>query len=103
MCDARDETGLIEGDAVKKIINVTEVEGEGLPKLLGERITLFCMNYIYTGTLVGVNDDCALLTDPAIVYETGAFDQKVWKDAQKLPNDLYVMKAAIESFGIVKV
>ena len=85
---------------MKKI--VTDVKGEGLMKLMGKRVTLFCLNYIYTGTLTGVNADCVLLTDPAIVYETGAFETKTWKDAQKLPNDLYVMLACIESFGLVK-
>ena len=70
--------------------------------LMGQRITLFCMNYIYTGKLVGVSATCVKLSDPAIVYETGAFYDKAWKDAQSLPNDLYVSTAAIESFGIVK-
>ena len=87
---------------MKKIVNVTEVSGEGLDKLLGEVITVFCMNYIYTGTLVGVNSDCVLLENPSIVYETGAFTDTAWKDAQKLPADLYVMKASIEAFGLVK-
>jgi hypothetical protein len=87
---------------MKKIVNVTEVSGEGLDKLLGEVITLICRNYIYTGTLVGVNSDCVLLENPSIVYETGVFTDKAWKDAQRLPHDLYVMKESIESFGIVK-
>ncbi len=86
--------------AMKKI--VSEVDGEGLVKLLGERITLFCLNYIYTGMLTGVNDTCVLLTEPAIVYETGAFTDKAWKDAQSLPHELYVMLACVESFGKVK-
>jgi hypothetical protein len=85
---------------MKKI--VTEVQGEGLVKLLGERVTLFCMNYIYTGKLVGVNDTCVLLEDAAIVYETGAFVDKQWKDAQKLPGEWYVQMGTIESFGILK-
>jgi hypothetical protein len=85
---------------MKKIVN--EVQGEGLDKLLGERVTLFCMNYIYTGTLTGVNDTCVLLTDAAIVYETGEFGGKNWKDAQKLPHDWYVQTSSIESFGILK-
>jgi hypothetical protein len=85
---------------MKKIVN--EVQGEGLEKLLGERVTLFCMNYIYTGVLTGVNDSCVLLTDAAIVYETGAFTEKNWKDAQKLPHDWYVSIASIESFGKLK-
>jgi hypothetical protein len=85
---------------MKKIVN--EVQGEGLEKLLGERVTLFCMNYIYTGTLTGVNDTCVLLTDASIVYETGEFNEKNWKDAQNLPHDWYVQMSAIESFGKLK-
>ena len=85
---------------MKKIVN--EVQGEGLEKLLGERVTLFCMNYIYTGTLTGVNETCVLLTDASIVYETGAFDAEGWKDAQKLPHDWYVQTSSIESFGVLK-
>jgi hypothetical protein len=85
---------------MKKIVN--EVQGEGLEKLLGERVTLFCMNYIYTGTLTGVNETCVLLTGAAIVYETGAFTEKNWKDAQALPHDWYVSIASIESFGKLK-
>lgn len=81
---------------------VEDVEGEGLVKLMGERVTLFCANYIYTGKLVGVNDTCVLLSDAAIVYETGPFNDGAWKDAQKLPSSWYVQTSAIESFGILK-
>lgn len=87
---------------MKKIVTVSEVEGEGLVALLGKRVTFFCMNYIYTGDLVGVNETCILLEKPAIVYETGAFDTKDWKDAQSLPNSLYLQTSAIEAFGEVK-
>ncbi len=87
---------------MKKLVSVQEVSGEGLEALMGETVTLFCLNYIYTGKLVGVNTTCVLLENPAIVYETGAFNTKDWKDAQKLPNQLYVMTQAIESFGKVK-
>jgi len=81
---------------------VEEVNGEGLEKLIGERVTLFCMNYIYTGKLSGVNEKCVLLTDPSIVYETGPLTSKEWSDAQPLPNDWYVQIGSIESFGILK-
>lgn len=81
---------------------VEEVEGEGLDKLLGERVTLFCLNYIYTGKLVGINKTCVLLTDASIVYETGTLIDKSWKDAQPLPHNWYVMLSAIESFGVLK-
>jgi hypothetical protein len=80
---------------MKKLVET--VTGEGLEKLIGERITLFCINYIYTGKLSGVNDTCILLTDAAIVYETGALDTKEWADAQKLP------AGWIKSFGVLKV
>ncbi len=87
---------------MKKIVSVTEVEGEGLTALLGERVTLFCMNYIYTGKLGGVNESCVLLEDAGIVYETGPFDDKKWKDYQSLPKPVYIMCRAIEAFSIVK-
>ena len=85
---------------MKKIVE--EVEGEGLVKLMGQRVTLFCVNYIYTGKLIGVNIDDVLLTDASIVYETGAFTNTEWKDAQSLPHDCYVRTAAIESYMILK-
>ena len=85
---------------MKKIVE--EKEGEGFEKLLGERVTVFCANYIYTGKLMGVNETCILLTDPSIVYETGSFSEKHWKDAQSLPHDWYILVNAIESFGVLK-
>ena len=85
---------------MKKIVQ--EVSGEGLEKLLGEKVTLFCANYIYTGILAGVNENCVLLTSAAVVYETGPFGEKKWKDAQELPSEWYVQTSAIESFGLLK-
>ena len=85
---------------MKKLI--TEVETEGLEKLLGETVTLFCCRYIYTGTLTGVNDFCVLLEKAKIVYETGELTTKEWSDAQPLPNDWYVARQSIESFGLLK-
>ena len=87
---------------MKKVVEVRAVQGEGLEKLMGEVVTLFCINYIYTGRLIGVNTDCVLLAEPKIVYETGAFTTSGWKDAQALPHEFYVMRTAIEGFGIVK-
>jgi hypothetical protein len=87
---------------MKKLVQVQEVEGEGLESLMGQKVTLFCMNYIYAGKLVGVNSTFVKLEDPYIVYETGAFTEKDFKDAQKLPHDWYVQLSAVESFGILK-
>jgi len=87
---------------VKKLIEIREEENEGFMALMGKEVTIFCLTYIYAGKLVGVNDTCVLLENPKIVYETGPFDTKTWKDAQKLPNNLYVSMNCIESFGEVK-
>ncbi len=81
---------------------VEEVSGEGLEKLLGEVVTLFCLNYIYTGKLIGVNASCVLLDGAKIVYETGELNTKTWKDAQSLPGEWYVQTSCIESFGKLK-
>ena len=81
---------------------LVEESGEGLEKLMGELVTLFCMNYFYTGKLVGVNDTCVLLTDAGIVYETGDLNAKDWADMQTLPNDLYIQTSAIEAFTVLK-
>ncbi len=83
---------------MKKIVTVTEVEGEGLIALLGKKVLIFCVNYIYTGTLAGVNASCILLEDPAIVYETGEWTSTKFADAQKLPFQHYIQIPAIESY-----
>lgn len=85
-----------------KTVEVLEVENEGLISLLDKQVTLFCAVYIYTGKLVGVNNTCVKLENPKIVYETGPFNTKDWKDAQALPNEFYIQTAMIESFGILK-
>jgi hypothetical protein len=84
---------------MKKLIEVTEVEGEGLESLLGEQVMLFGLNYIYAGKLVGVNSVFVKLEDPKIVYETGPFSGP-YKDAQNLPaKEWYVQLSAVESYG----
>ena len=83
-------------------VEVVEVPDEGLIALLGKRGTFFCMNYIYTGDLSGVNSTCVLLDNPSIVYETGSFSEKHWKDAQPLPNSIYIQTSSIEMFGEIK-
>ena len=78
---------------------VEEVSGEGLEALMGENVTLWCMNYIYAGKLVGVNENDVLLENAKIVYETGALDAKKFENDQSLPGPWYVRTSAIESYG----
>jgi len=88
---------------MKKVVTVTEVDGEGLDGLLGETVLLFCANYIYTGKLIRVNATCVCLEEPAIVYETGEFSAKAFKDVQRLAAKVfYVQTGAIESFGAAR-
>lgn len=88
---------------MKKLVKVEEVEGEGLIGLMGQRITLFCSAYIYTGKLVGVNESFVMLEDAGIVYNTGAFNVPKWEDYQAFPTkNWYVTTASVESFGILK-
>ena len=82
---------------------IAEDESGGLLGLMGETITCLCVNYFYTGKLTGLYNNYIELSEPSIVYQTGNWSDKGWEDAQKLPCDtIYVMKSAIESFGILK-
>lgn len=82
---------------MKKLVEVQEVENEGLISLLGDNVLIFCINYNYAGKLEGVNDTCVKLTNAGIVFETGAFNATEFKDFQKL-GDVYVQTSSIESF-----
>jgi hypothetical protein len=85
---------------MKQIVTVTEVEGEGFDALLGQKVLIFGLNYIYAGELVGVNDTFIKIKSAKIVYETGAFSDKLYKQAEALPADeWYIQVSAIESFG----
>jgi hypothetical protein len=91
---------------MKKLIEVTEpklevkgIENEGLMALMGKQVLVFCLNYIYTGKLVGVNVTCILLDKAKIVYDTGSFTSNKFGDAQALPFQQYIQTSAIESFG----
>ena len=80
---------------MKKIVQ--EVSGEGLESLLGEKIMVWCLNYIYHGTLVGVGDGDIHLEDAGVVYETGGLCGTI-KERQPLPADLYVRVDKIECY-----
>jgi hypothetical protein len=85
---------------MKKLVQVEEVEGEGLNGLLGERVLLMCAGYFYEGKLIGVNSDFVKLDDAAIVYSTGAWSDKSYSEIQKLhTKEWYVQKGLIESYG----
>lgn len=88
------------GVNMKKIVQVQEVGGEGLEGLLGERVLLMTAGYFYEGKLVGVADTFVKIEDAGIVYETGSWSDKNYKDIQKLhQGEWFVQRGLIESFG----
>ena len=86
---------------MKVLTTITETDNEGLLSLIGKQVTIFCSIYIYTGKLVGVNKDDIKLEGARLVYETGAFSDKKFKDAQAInPNkSWYIRTQSIESYG----
>ena len=74
-------------------------EGSGFEKLLGKPIIILSGVYHYAGTLVGINQDHLELEDPKLVYETGDWSARTWKDAQSLPSPWRVMLQGIEAWG----
>jgi O-phosphoseryl-tRNA(Cys) synthetase len=85
---------------MRTIVEVKEVENEGFIALLGKNVEIFCGVYIYAGKLVGVGQTCVKLADPYLVYETGAFTDQKYKDAQAMGREYhYVSMQLIESFG----
>jgi len=85
---------------MKRIVESNELTG--FEAMLGEKISLFCGIYIYTGVLSGINSDYLELTECKIVYETGSLTEGDWKDAQSIPSPWRVMRQAIESWGPAK-
>lgn len=83
---------------------IKEEASEGLHALLGQRVLLICAGYFYEGKLIGINKTCVKLEDAGMVYETGPWSEKSYKDIQKLHTpDWYVRLNLIESFGKSKI
>ena len=82
---------------MRHVVNTTN--NAELENLIGKNVMIFCMSYIYTGKLVASNDRHILLENPAIVYETGEFTSKTFKDAQALPFNHFICRSSVESFG----
>ncbi len=88
---------------MKKLVNVVETNETAFERVIGEQVTFFCMNYIYHGELIGVSEDSVMLKNAAIVYETGNFNEKDFKNIQSLcAEEFYIKKDTIESFGVLE-
>lgn len=86
---------------MKVLQTIVENNEEGFMALIGQNVEVFCGVYIYAGKLVGVNEKVIKLENPHIVYETGAFRDKKYKDAQHMGREChYIAIPFIESFGV---
>ncbi len=85
---------------MKKLVTVQELDDQGLEALLGQQVTFFCLGYIYHGKLTGVNTTDVVIENAYIVYETGAFTDSGFKDAQLLAKEWRLRTATIESYGV---
>lgn len=84
---------------MRKIIETDDIEGT-LESLLGKRVRLFCVNYIYAGVLSGLTETTVILKHPGIVYETGPLDDPGHKNFQEFKADQWSVRIdSIESFG----
>jgi len=75
-----------------------------LAELIGDDVTLFCVNYFYHGKLAAINDVFVTLQDAAIIYDTGSWPDgedvnNEYADAQRIGGDINVCIAAVEAFG----
>lgn len=84
---------------MKISVQLTEVEREGFLALINKKVLVMCMNYFYTGELIGVNDTCIKLKDCFQVLETGEHKDDKFKDAQWIGDTWYIQTSSIESFG----
>jgi hypothetical protein len=67
---------------LKKLAPVVEVNDEGMVEFLGKKVEVWCGNYIYTGTLEGLNSTYMKVSNCAVVYETGKLDESSYQDRQ---------------------
>lgn len=75
---------------------------EDMDDLVGERYLFNCARYFYHGTVKKVTATYIELGDAGIVFDTGSYTDNKPSDRQELPNNVYVMRGAIESFTKMK-
>lgn len=72
---------------------------EALARLTGEQVWLWCINYVYYGTIADVSSTDVLLENATIVLESGDFKDDSFKEYENVPYPVHVRTSAIESFS----
>lgn len=79
---------------------VNENKRQDLLNLIGQRVALLCVNYLYYGVLTEVYEDNVSLQGAKIVFETGNISDPKFKDESEMYSSKWnVMLSAVESFG----
>jgi hypothetical protein len=74
-------------------------EMKGLEALIGQRVVLFCSNYIYVGKLTDVTETFVELEQAYVVFETTEwFTTRL--ASKPAGTRWYVQRSSIESFGL---
>ena len=86
-------------EKIKDQLTDEEVEEvNNLEDLVGKKYAFQCARYIYFGKVKTINAIYIELTDASVVYDTGELKAKEASDKQELPNNVFVMRNAIENF-----
>jgi len=73
-----------------------------LQSYLNKKIVIYCCRYIYTGTVISIDDFSLRLKDGGIIYETGSHNADNWESFEAIKKDHCVALQSIESFGEFK-
>ena len=79
---------------------VNENKRQDLLNLIGEKVVLLGVNYLYYGVLTEVYEDNVSLQGARIVFETGNITDAKFKDESEMYSSKWnIMLSAVESFG----
>lgn len=79
---------------------VNENKRQDLLNLIGEKVVLLGVNYLYYGVLTEVYEDNVSLQGAKIVFETGNITDAKFKDESEMYSSKWnIMLSAVESFG----
>ncbi len=85
---------------ISSLRKVNENKRQDLLNLIGEKVVLLGVNYLYYGVLTEVYEDNVSLQGARIVFETGNITDAKFKDESEMYSSKWnIMLSAVESFG----
>ena len=87
---------------LKEIQSMGDSNHSEYKQYIGQRPTVYAMNYIYTGDCLAVEGGSIVFDNAMIVYNTGDHKEPNWSDAEEMRGRWSVAIQSIESHGIFK-